>query len=305
MSYCAYSRMRLIQGIEITDAILQASNIPENDYPVYSPAATYQDGSRVLVPELHRIYLSTTTQTNKYPPSNLTSWVDEGASNRWRMFDAYASTQTVGNGAINITVAAGMLFDSLALFNLSGFDVRITSTSASEGVIYDKTIPLVDTADITDWDRYFFSEVSAKDTLLLNDLPRYFDASLAISINGSGGQAKCGHFVIGNQFDVGEVRWGFSLGLTDFSRVNTDPETGIVSIRKGRYAKRHGFPVRIEHARVDAVYKKLIECRSTPVVYVGGEIFEANTLFGLYPEMEIITNDEMYSTCDLRIQGIV
>lgn len=303
MSYCDYSRVRLIQGIEITDALLQASNIPENDYAVYSPTATYQDGSRVLIPELHRIYLSTTTQTNKYPPSNLTSWVDEGSSNRWRMFDPYTSTQTVGAGPIHITLAAGMLFDSLALFNLSGFDVRIISTSASDGVVYDKTFNLVDTADITDWDRYFFSELGSKDTLLVADLPRYFDASLSVSISGAA--AKCGHFVIGNQFDIGELRWGFSLGLTDYSRVTTDPDTGFVSIRKGRYAKRHSFPVKIDHVRVDAVYKKLIECRSTPVVYVGGDIFEANTLFGFYPEMEIMASNDIYATCDLRLQGIV
>lgn len=48
--------MKLVDPITVTSAILQTTNVPENEYPVYDPNGVYGPGDSVIVPGEHTVY---------------------------------------------------------------------------------------------------------------------------------------------------------------------------------------------------------------------------------------------------------
>lgn len=76
--------MKLVRPIKIGDANLVSSNVPENDYPAYSPATGYSLGNRVTITTggLHKVYESlrgaSSTVTISYASPAIVGWVLHG-----------------------------------------------------------------------------------------------------------------------------------------------------------------------------------------------------------------------------------
>ncbi len=72
--------MKIIRPLTITDAVLAATNVPENDHPAYSGATTYALGDRVIVvgADIHKIYESLqASNTGHAPVTSPTYWEDD------------------------------------------------------------------------------------------------------------------------------------------------------------------------------------------------------------------------------------
>lgn len=144
--------MKVIQPVTVTPAMLTSSNItePDADYPAWNVATAYAVGAKGGYN--HRNWLAAVANTGKQPdiPTSPATWTDQGANNRWRMFDDVIGSQSTRAGNITVTVQPNKVVNSVALFNLSGLTARVTMTDPLEGVVYDRTVQLTD-AGVTNW----------------------------------------------------------------------------------------------------------------------------------------------------------
>ena len=131
--------MKLVRPIEITDANLTSTNVPETDHAVYVPETAYAEGDTIIVIATHKIYESLqSANTGNYPPDNIAGatpyWLEIGATNAWKMFDTQVGTKTALAEGIIVEVTPGRM-NALALLEISAAKVEITLTDPVDGVV--------------------------------------------------------------------------------------------------------------------------------------------------------------------------
>lgn len=295
--------MRIIKPVEITPAILTSSNVPETDYAAWSAATAYAIGDRVTYS--HRNYEALVAHTNANPETDASDppkWLDLGANNRWRMFDDKVGSLTEQTGSIAVELQPGETINALALFNLLGRSLSVTLTDSTEGVVYQCDLSLVD-AGVGDWYEWFFAPIGRQSDAVLTDLPAYVGASLSVTVENNTETAACGHLVMGRQADIGVALYGTSVGITDYSRKETDAFGNALVVERA-FSKRAEFDVAVDTPRASSVQRLLAAIRSRPVVWIGAQGYESTVLFGYYRDFSISISGPSVSDATITVEGL-
>ncbi|MGV6473510.1 hypothetical protein [Azotobacter vinelandii] len=295
--------MRIIKPIEITESILVSSSVPEDDYAAWSAATAYAVGDRCI--RAHRIYEALIASTNVDPATDASDppkWLDLGATNRWRMFDDKVGSLTEQTGSIAVTLAPGTVINSLALFNLRGRTATAVMTDPLEGEVYRREVSLVD-AGVSDWYEWFFAPIGRRTDIVLLDLPAYGTAELSVTIDNVSDMAACGHLVTGSQAEIGVALYGTGVGITDYSRKETD-EFGNSIVIERAFSKRAEFDVIVDTVRVGLVQRLLASIRARPAVWIGEASYEATVLFGFFKDFSISISGPQVSDATITVEGL-
>jgi len=304
----------IVPPITITDSILIASgsppetNVPENDYAVWSSATTYAAGDRVIVLSTHKIYESLqSANSNKNPVTQPLWWVEVGPTNRWAVFDNSVSTQTRQATNITYTLEPGVAINSLAVLNITDatqLNITVQSPSfGSPGIVYFDSIDLSLFSPIPDWYNFFFGIKQRPTQHIALDIPGYTDAVFTIELIG-GSDLAVGVISIGQQQRFGRgIKLGARVGIQDYSRKETN-EFGDVVLVQRAFAKRANFDLLIDKGEVDTLQNYLSVIRATPALWVGSTAYESTTLFGFYKNFEILINYPEHADCELEIEGL-
>ena len=304
MSDCEQGLVRLIPPVNITDTNLLASNVPETEYPPYNAGATYANGALVIA--AHRIYQNNSggNLTGVYPPDNLTQWEDVAPSNRWAMFDLYSSTVTENPDSIVVDIKTGVAVNSIALININGAYVDVTATHPANGVIFTKRYYLYRSDGVIGWYSYFFTKRSPKNKLTELNIPAFRNVTVRIEIHAPGGTARCGSLLIGRYINLGQLQWGYSSEINDYSKKQID-ENGYVNIQRGNYSFRPEFSMLVNDGDLDSIGRTMARYRSTPAVWIAGTRHEIMTVFGFYMSFRPVVNHGIFSECSLQIEGFI
>jgi hypothetical protein len=295
--------MRIIRPVEITPAILTSSSVPEDDYAAWSAATAYAVGDKVLYN--HRNYEALVASTGANPETDTSDppkWLDLGADNRWRMFDDKVGSLTEQAGSIAVELQPGAVINSVALFNLLGRSATVTLTDPSEGVVYQRTVSLVD-AGVSDWYEWFFSPIGRQTDFVLLDLPAYGTAVLSVTIDNASDTAAVGHLVMGRQAELGVAVYGSGVGITDYSRKETDAFGNSVVVERS-FSKRAEFDVVVDTPQIGRVQRMLADLRAQPVVWIGAEGYESTFLFGYYRDFQISISGPSVSDASITVEGL-
>lgn len=307
----------IVPPIPITDTILIASgsppetNVPENDYPVWSndsPAPTYAAGDRVILLSTHKIYESLQNgNTNRNPLTQPLWWIEVGPTNRWAVFDNSVSTQTKQATNITYTLEPGVAINSIAVLNITDateLNITVRSPSAgSPGIVYSDSIDLAIFSPIPDWYNFFFGIKQRPTQHIALDLPGYSDAIFTIELIG-GADLAVGVISIGQQQRFGRgIKLGARVGIQDYSRKETN-EFGDVVLVQRAFAKRANFDLLIDKIEVDTLQNYLSSIRATPALWIGSTAYEATTVFGFYKNFEILISYPGHADCELEIEGL-
>lgn len=216
--------MRVIPPIDITDAKLISSSVPEDDYPEWVAGMTYALGDKVIMTSTHKIYESVQASNTGHNPTSETTtvpvwWLDLGYTNRWKMFDLYRNTQTLAASYIEIKLALGERVDSVALVGLIGDTATISMTS-DDVVVYEKTMTLTIRKTLT-WYDYFFESFGVLPAVAVFDLPPFTNGEITVRIDGYNG-AGCGSAVFGKSNYLGQVELQAVSDALNFSVVERD-----------------------------------------------------------------------------------
>jgi len=279
------------------------SNVPEDDAPVWV-AGTYGQGDRVI--QNHHVYEVLAETTTDSPTAGVAksppTWLNLGATNRWRMFDDKVGSLTEKTGSIAVELQPGTVINSVALFNLLGRSATVTLTDPVDGIVYQRTVSLVD-AGVTNWYEWFFAPIGRQTDFVLLDLPAYGTATLSVVIDNAAGTAACGHLVMGRQAEIGVALYGSGVGITDYSRKEADAFGNAIVVERS-FSKRAEFDVMVDTPQIGRVQRLLAGIRAQPVVWIGAESYESTVLFGYYRDFSISISGPSVSDATITVEGL-
>lgn len=294
--------MKVLFPMTVTESQFVSSTVPEDDHPAWSAATAYSIGDRVIVLANHSVYEAVTPSTNKPPATSPNDWLRVGATNRWRMFDETIGSRTEADEGLTVEVAPGEIVSSVALVNVDASSVRVTMTDDTEGVVFDRTELLYDPSNVVDWWTYFFERIERKSTHVINNLPTYGSATIAVELIGA--DVALGSLVLGRLREYTRlVQRGVSVGIQDYSRRERD-EWGNTIISERAFAKRAEWRFVIDNASIDSMQRQLAELRARPAIYVGSTRYEATVIYGFYRDFRIVIAHPGHAECSIEIEGL-
>lgn len=296
---------KFLNPVPITDSILVSSTRAETDYSAWSGGATYAAGDKVIKTSTHRIYQSAQgSNTNHDPATDTTGtwWTDIGPTNRWAMFDESVGSVTSQATPLTVVLDPGFI-GALALQDVDGTSVTVSMLDAPAGsTVFSQTYDMTDTAEILDWWMYFFEPITPKTSLIVEDLPPYLTGRLTVSI-AAATTASCGTLAVGNMVECGEVQYGVKVGITDYSRKETDAY-GVTSVTQRAYAKRMECDIVVDNTAVDYVTKRLAEVRAKPVVVIVSTQMDCLSLYGWVRDWGVTIAYPNHSLMTATVEGL-
>lgn len=293
--------MRVVKPIDIiANGELLGSNLALYDYPVYSNTTTYATGQKVTYSNQN--YEAIANTLNQSPLENPLAWLNIGVTNIAAPFDEKIGTKAVNAAQINYTIKPLDLVSVIALLNVSAVSVLVKVTDAVEGVVYQRTISLSDSA-VTDWHSYFFKAYENKSVAIFDDLPAYAGADIDITAD-SAGTVEIGTLISGYHSEIGEAKWGLSLGITDYSRKSRDAFGNAILLKRA-YSSKANAALDVPSDRVDKVIKILTDLRATPCLYLVARNYESSYVYGYFKDFNVTIQNVASSTCNIEIEGLI
>lgn len=294
--------MLLIKPVPLTPGMVTASNAGPADAE-YNPATSYTLGARVYVPADGNTYECVQSPAlGKNPPSNPLFWMKAEPSNRWAMFDAEISTTTRVAGNITTSLKPGGRYNTVTLHGLEGVSVTVTVIDAQGAEIYNQTRSLI--SDVVTWYDYFLSDRFFTKDLVFRDIPPASDSTLSIAITGP--SAACAAVTVGTEYDIGCLQYGATTSIIDYSKKTTS-DTGVQSLKQGRYSKRVSGQLFQDRARYAFISRLLESVRATACVWVGAEDqgdLDPLIVLGFYRDFSIEVSYPTHHVCSIEIEGM-
>ncbi|UAK25868.1 fibronectin type III domain-containing protein [Sphingomonas nostoxanthinifaciens] len=277
--------MKFVPPVQIADAALVASSLPETDYAEWSAAATYAAGDRVIKAATHRVYESAAGANKGNDPAAVGSaaWTDMGPTNRWAMFVPTAGMASIAAGALSVTVAPGAAIDTLALLDTVAATARV-QVSVGGAVAFDQTYPVVDAV------------------VTLEGLPAPAGAQITVTADGFATNSV-GALLLGTAVDLGVTETNPTIGITDYSKRTTD-DYGVTTVVERAWAKTLSTNVQVATSRVDLLQRTIAAVRAEPVLWIAEQSYAVLTLFGFFSDFSLDLQLNDYSICSLTIQGL-
>ena len=298
--------MRVIKSVVTTDAILTSSNIPEDEYPAWVSGTSYTALDKVIYE--HKIYERIVTGAGTTTPDlDQINWFDAGYTNRYRMFDNIISSVSSRTGGIEFTLTPNQVINGIALLNVNASTVRVVMNDPIEGVVYDRTKELRSSSNVIDYYSYFFApliNLGDLDTAIFLDLPNKPTATITVYVSSGVGLVEVGEVVYGVQSVVGRTNYGTAIGITSYSRKDTD-EFGKVTVIKRKNSKYADYDIDIDNTNLAFVQRLFQDIDSVPCVFIGNPEMEELIVYGFYKDFKATISFPTVSKCTLRVEGLV
>ena len=304
--------MIVVKTIPVTDGNLVSSSIPEPDTArgeVEWVAGTYSVGAQVIKSSTHRVYEcvndpSTTDDPEVGVLANPQTWIDIGATNRWKMFDNVVGYQSEGENLV-VKVTNQPVINSVSGFNISGtgtIDVKVHDTGGA--LVYDKTVQMIDESNVNNWWDYFFEPVIAQTRFILSDLPFYPNST--ITVEGDGPEVRFGELLFGRGVEIGETQYGTGWQGLDFSVKERD-SFGNYNVIKGRTADLLDYDIKVDKTKFGFVKSTLKSLTGVPTVWIGNpdDINDGTAVFGYYRDAQINFSSPSLIDLTVQVEGLV
>lgn len=299
--------MDIIRPVVVTDAVLDSSNVPEDDHDEWSAGTSYTVGNRVILLSTHRIYEAVGSSTGVNPATDDgTNWLDIGATNRFKAFDQKISDPVIQLDSIQYTLTDDdSIPTAVALFGVKGVSATVKVTDALEGVVFEETKSLLDSDEVFDWFSYFFEDINLVRTILFTSLPPYRGATVEVTVTQTTGEiAELGQLVFGYLLDLGLTTYGTAISIQDFSRKETDAFGNFIVVERA-FANLVDFDVRLPTQTAGRVRRILADFRATPIVYIGNEDSSFGTVvYGFYRNFDITLDTPSLSFAAIEVEGL-
>lgn len=297
--------MRVIKSVVTTDTILTSSNIPEDEYPAWVSGTSYTALDKVIYE--HKIYERIVTGAGTTTPDlDQANWLDSGYTNRYRMFDNTLSSVSSRTGGIEFTLTPNQIVNGIALLNVNASTVRVVMNDPVEGVVYDNTKELRSSSNVNDYFSYFFAPLLSEnlETAIFLDLPDKPTATITVYVSSGSGLVEVGEVVYGIQSVVGRTNYGTAIGITSYSRKDTD-EFGKVTVIKRKNSKYADYDIDIDNNNLASVQRLFADIDSVPCVFIGNPEMEELVVYGFYKEFKATISFPTVSKCTLRVEGLI
>ena len=299
--------MKVIKPVTVTDAMILASNATEA-YANWSSVTTYAKDAKVDYGTHYYISLVNSNLNNIPDAVGSTAWAFLSPDNKHAMFDGQVSTETTkATSPLIVTVACGIV-NSVGLIGLTGSSVTISVTDAGASPpVYSRTVGL-DGTIITDWYMYFFEPFVQLGEVVLTDLPPYLNGRITMTLSG-GGAVAIGELIVGSVYSLGDesLEQGATVGIIDYSRKDTDVDTGVTTFTRRAFSKRMSGQFLVDNVDMNGVQRILADIRAVPSVFIGSEdtTYAPLVVYGFYRDFSIDIAYPTKSLCRVEVEGLI
>lgn len=301
--------MKLIVPQEFsTSTTLVSSNAVETA-AAWSSATTYAKDAIVDYGTFYWISLVNSNTNNIPSAPGSTFWALVGPDNTHAMFDGQVATATTSATPLIVTIRAP-LANAVAFVGLVGTEltVELTDNGASPP-LYTKTVSL-DGSIVFDWYTYFFDRFFQIAEVVLTDLPPYSQGQITMTLSGApGSNVAVGEVLWGSAYQLADeaMEQGATVGIIDYSRKDTDPDTGKVTFTRRAFSKRMSGQFLVDNRRIAAVQSLLADVRAVPSVFIGSEDTDYSPLivYGFYRDFSIDIAYPTKSWCRIEVEGLI
>lgn len=299
--------MKVIKPITFNSLTMLLSSTAVEAYAAWSSATTYAKDAIVDYGTHYYISLVNSNTNNLPDVVDSTFWLNIGPDNTHAMFDGQVSTATTSSSPLVVVVKPGLI-NSLAMVGLIGSSVTVEMRDAGASPpIYTRTINL-DGTILSDWYMYFFEPFVQLGEVVLTDIPPYSNGEITVTLE-SGGDVAIGELILGSVYDLGEsdMELGASIGIIDYSRKDTDPDTGKTTFVRRAFSKRMSGQFLLANAQINEVQRILADIRAVPSVFIGSEASDYSSLivYGFYRDFSIDIAYPTKSLCRLEVEGLI
>ena len=298
--------MKVIKPVTVTPEMILSSNATEA-YALWSAGTTYAKNAKVDH-GIHYFNSLVNSNTGNDPDTSPTFWENIGPDNKHAMFDGQVSTETTkATSPLTVTIACGIV-NSIALIGLTGSSVTIAvRDNGASPPVYTRTVGL-DGTIILDWYMYFFEPFVQLGEVVLTDLPPYALGRITMTLSG-GGAVAIGELIVGTAYVLGAVgtEQGATVGIIDYSRKDTDPDTGVTTFTRRAYSKRMSGQFLVANNQINGVQRILADIRAVPSVFIGSELTDYAPLvvYGFYRDFSIDIAYPTQSWCRVEVEGLI
>lgn len=302
--------MRIIVPKTITTSIVTACNVAEDDAPEWSAVTTYAKDTKAMLGGAHKVYRSAVDGNVGHDPLLTSSgtplyWIEEGYTNRWKMFDPLASTQCEKAEQITVSLDAKQT-SAVFLSNLVGREVTATLKKGNGEVLTTETVPLITRPCVNFWE-LIYAPFKTRTTSLCY-YPFRWDSTLELTISNPGGTAKVGRIIFGEYKYTGLSQYDIQLDNKDFSTVEED-SFGVSTIVPREKVARVSCTIfqAKEAVSLDHAYKILTDVQSKPTVWDFNNAstnYECLRVFGYSSKTQLNPKGPNWHTSAVEITGM-
>ena len=236
------------------------------------------------------------------------TWVEIAPTNYYSMLDGRTNTQTENADTIIIEIQS-INYDSISLLGIEAISVKIELIETATSIIqYTKEFNLNDTTSFIDAFTYYFSEFELSPSIYEDMIPLYNDAKLRITIDNTGGIAKCGRLVFGRSYYVGDTKYGGKLTQESYSRKEVD-EFGNETLVQLGSVNLDSYEVQIPTAKIPSLRRKGADLDAIAILFIMDESADSkleNLLnFGYWYDFSMVLSNPVKSKISLTIKGIL
>lgn len=259
------SGVLIVTPIDVTaPGVLTSTNVGTSLDPApHNIGTTYGLGDQVTFGG--HIYQSVQAGNTGNAATDTAWWVRVGVINKNRMFDRKVGAQTVNANTIAVQIKPGVVVGALSLRNIDALTVTVTQSTVADGVVFTRTVGL--DAPVSDWYEYWFSDIVRQTDVIVSGLLPFSDATLAVTIDNTGGNAKCGELIVGPVLEAGSAESGMSDGIDDYSVIAPD-QFGVRDIVERDFADNMELTIWVEAGRSAAFRRLLTQNRAKPILVV-------------------------------------
>lgn len=285
------SAVNVLVPLAMTDAMLTSSTVaePAAGETSWVSAGTYAVADLRIRTTTHMVYKCVQAHTGRtvLPEADSAYWLPVYATQKWAMFDAYASTQTTATTTLTVVLRPGIT-NAIALINVDAATATITLKDAPGGTVVDTRV--IDLQDYPlDWYDWAFGVIKSRNKVVIDNLMIYTDPEITVTLSaGVGVPVKCGLLALGDYRNLldgaefGGAQYGATASPTTFSYIKTD-EYGNTVIKRRGSASDMAIQVVIPKSTSDAAFATLQGVLDVPAIWVASGLagYGGLTVFGL------------------------
>lgn len=269
----------------------------------------YLAGEQAIKTSTHKVYQAAANTTddpeigvNLVPPT----WVEVGATNKYRAFDYVKNQQSTYASPLTMSFTVGVA-DTLAVFNTSGATtINVKMTDPTAGVVYDKDIDVIDITGVLNMWQYFLYQHKYVNKFVVDDLPPYPSSTVELTAtNATAGGVSIGEVVIGRSNIIGVLVAGSSTDRKSYSNITID-EFGNQTVTKRPSATYTNFMTSLSTPTADFVESVLKEALDEPTLFVGDSVGGAKLIdLGYYERSPLVRSNPSRSEISIKVRGLV
>lgn len=292
--------------------ILSYSSVPGSSYPEWAIGDSFEIGDNVKITDSgeteYECLIANTADADNSPADDTNTWLNLGASNKYKMLDDYINTQTVDSaGSLVVELTTTDYADALALFDVSGTTITIQMYSGPILVSEESTEVFGNEYLIDNWADYFFSGFEVFPDFNFDVQGLYLNLKIKITITQRDGKVGLGHCIAGRYVELGKTKYEPKVGIEDYS-VQKVNDFGETYLNKRAYAKTGTAEIALKTNAISKVTNILAAARSTPCLYQlnnDSTTYEPLLIYGFYRDFSVVMQDFNQSVLSIEIEGMI